>query len=223
MMKMRSGPSASPNRWKSTHETMGRSAQCDVPAQSGVQESSLWVEKPGPERSHVPLSALRSTPVASAPDPTVELNPIQGDARPAEDWVTTFHLAMVVLDPFTYESSWIIETAGRILTNYTGADVRPAWLVTGTPEQAQQFLGPWAEKHLTFCDPEREMVKSLGLERLPAFVHLNQLLELEGVAEGWDPAEWNGVTTNLSELMTWSRPTIPANGDPTPFTGSDAI
>lgn len=137
--------------------------------------------------------------------------------------MTTFHLAMVVLDPFTYESSWIIETAGRILTNYAGADCRPAWLVTGNPEQARQFLGPWAERLLTFTDPDRTMVKSLGLERLPAFVHLNQLLELEGVAEGWAPAEWSAVAANLSSLMHWSRPTIPESGDPTPYTGSESL
>ncbi|NCY17386.1 MAG: hypothetical protein EBX39_11590, partial [Actinobacteria bacterium] len=33
------------------------------------------------------------------------------------------------LDPFTLESSWILETAGRILTAFHGADCRVAWLV----------------------------------------------------------------------------------------------
>ena len=130
---------------------------------------------------------------------------------------------MVVLDPFTYESSWLIETAGRILSSYGGADCRPAWLVTGTPDQAQEFLGPWSERLLTFTDPDREMVKSLGLERLPALVHLNQLLELGGVAQGWNPPEWSEVTTNLSKVMSWSRPTVPEAGDPTPYPGSDAL
>jgi len=161
--------------------------------------------------------------VATAPDPSVELNPLQGKARPAEDWVTTFHLVMVVLDPFTYESSWLIDTAGRILTNYSGADCRPSWLVTGTPDQAAEFLGPWAERLLTFSDPDREMVKSLGLNHLPAIVHLDQLLQLQGVAEGWNPPEWSEVTDNLSEIMSWSRPTIPSSGDPTAYPGTEAL
>jgi len=148
---------------------------------------------------------------------------MRGDARPAEDWVTTFHLALVVLDPFTYESSWLIDTAGRLLTHYSGADVRSAWLITGTPDQARDFLGPWTESLLTFTDPDRAMVKSLGLETLPAFVHLNQLLELEGVAEGWNPEEWSDATDNLSKLMSWSRPIVPSSGDPTPYPGSAAL
>jgi len=87
--------------------------------------------------------------MATAPPHEIELNPLQGEARPLGDWVTTFHLAVVVLDPFTHESSWIIDTAARILSAYNAADVRTAWLVTGTAEQAEQFLGPMAEEFLT--------------------------------------------------------------------------
>lgn len=161
--------------------------------------------------------------MASAPDPSIPLNPLQGDARPVEDWVTTFHLVLVVLDPYTYESSWLIDTAGRILQNFSEADCRAAWLVTGTPEEAQQFLGPWGERLLTFTDPDRALVSSVGLERLPALLHLNQLLEVEGVAEGWQPDQWSEVTSHLSTLMSWSKPTIPAPGDPTPYVGSPAV
>ncbi len=160
--------------------------------------------------------------MATTPSPDIVLQPLTGDGRPAEAWVTTFHLAMVVLDPFTYESSWIIDTAARVLANFRGADCRPCWLVTGTAEQAQEFLGPMADEFLTFVDPDREFVTSLELEHLPAFVHLNQALQPEAVAEGWEPAEWREVAENLSGDMKWSRPVIPAPGDPSAYPGTPA-
>lgn len=173
------------------------------------------------EYLHHELVSFRG--VATAPPPDISLNPLQGDARPARDWVTTFHLVVVVLDPYTYESSWIIDTAARVLTTYSGADCRPAWLVTGTADEAAQFLGPWSEQLLTFADPDREMVKGLGLERLPALVHLNQSLEVVGAAEGWNPVEWRDVASNLATQMSWSKPTIPESDDPTPYSGTPAL
>lgn len=161
--------------------------------------------------------------MATAPPHEIELNPLQGDPRPLGDWVTTFHLAVVVLDPYTYESSWIIDTASRILASYNAADVRTAWLVTGTAEQAEEFLGPKAEEFLTFADPDRAFVKGLELESLPAFVHIDHALNIVGAAEGWKPAEWRDVATTLSKQMSWSRPSIPDEGDPTPYPGTPAL
>ncbi len=161
--------------------------------------------------------------MATTPAADVSLNPITGDARPLEDWITTFHLVLVVLDPYTHESSWLIDTAGKILKEFTGADCRVAWLVTGDEEQAQAFLGPWAEELLTFADPDRDMVKSLGLEELPALVHIDQHRNLVGAAEGWRPEAWREITTELARVMSWSRPAIPAPGDPTPYAGTPAL
>lgn len=161
--------------------------------------------------------------VATAPSPTVSLEPLNAPARPIEDWVTTFHLAMVVVDPFTYESAWLLETAGRILTGFRDADCRICWLVTGSGDDARSFLGPLSDTILTFVDPDREVVRSLGLERLPAFVHLDHALGLQGVAEGWNPLEWRGVADGLAKAMSWSRPNIPAIGDPTPMQGTPAL
>jgi hypothetical protein len=175
---------------------------------------------------HLPdpaTDALASRFVASSPAPDVSLDPLQGDPRPLQDWVTTFHLVLVVLDPFTYESSWLLDTAGRILRPFVGADCRTAWLVTGTDDEARKFLGPWADEFLAFTDPDRALVRSLELETLPAFVHLDQALNVEGSAEGWDPAAWQDVATNLGQVMSWSHPLIPSAGDPAPYTGTPAI
>lgn len=169
------------------------------------------------------VDALASRLVASSPAPDISLDPLQGDSRPLQDWVTTFHLVLVVLDPFTYESSWLVDTAGRILQSFVGADCRPAWLVTGNDEQVREFLGPWADEHLAFADPDRAVVTSLGLESLPALVHIDQSLDVAGSAEGWDPEAWHGVAVNLAKAMSWSYPQIPAAGDPAAYSGTPAL
>ena len=164
-------------------------------------------------------------PAAMATDPPADLllAPLGGEARTVHEWLVTFHLCTVVVDPFTNESSWLLETAGRFLTSYAAADVRVAWVVTGTDDEARQFLGPWADRFLTFTDPGREVVKALGLTELPALVHLNTSGAVEDSAEGWDPEAWRRVAANLSRILSWSRPTIPAPGDPVAFDGSPAL
>jgi hypothetical protein len=161
--------------------------------------------------------------MATDPPADIELTPLAGPPRSLADWVTQFHLAVAALDPFTYESAWLIDTAGRVLEHYSAADCRVGWLVTGTPDEAREFLGPWAERLLTFVDPDRELVKACGLEQLPALLHFNIAGRLEGVAEGWSPEAWRKVTDRLSFAMSWSRPILPAPGDPAPYEGSLAL
>jgi hypothetical protein len=157
------------------------------------------------------------------PPPDLKLAPLDGQPRTVGDWVTTFHLVVVVLDPYTYESAWIIDTAGRILSNFTAADCRVGWIVTGTADETRQFLGPWSRQLLTFADPEREFVKAVGIDQLPALVHVNVGGQVMGVAQGWHPAEWSKVVDNLAEAMKWTRPVFPAAGDPSPYDGTPAL
>jgi hypothetical protein len=160
--------------------------------------------------------------VATDPPADLILTPINGEGRSIADWLTTFQLALVVLDPFTNESSWLLETSGRVLTHFTGADCRAAFLITGTADEARQFLGPWADTVLTFADPDRTAVKALGLNELPAFLRIRGDRLVAAVAEGWDPMEWRNVANALAKNMSWSAPLIPAQGDPTPYAGSAA-
>lgn len=148
---------------------------------------------------------------------------ITGVEAPLDDWLTTFHLAVVVLDPFAYESAWLLETSGRILTTFAEADARVGFVVTATPEEAREFLGPWADRLFVLCDPEKRFVKSVGLEYLPAFVHLGLDASLLGSAEGWDPLAWRQVANNLAKAMSWKAPDIPRPGDPKPYAGAPAI
>jgi hypothetical protein len=160
--------------------------------------------------------------VATDPPADLTLAPINGDPRTIGEWLTTFQLALVVLDPFTNESSWLLETAGRILLHFKEADCRVAFVVTGTSDEARQFLGPWADRVLTFADPDRTVVKGLGLNELPAFVQVRGDRTIAAAAEGWDPEEWRVVATTLAKHMSWSAPLIPSAGDPSPYAGSAA-
>ena len=151
------------------------------------------------------------------------LSPIGREPRTIEEWTTTFHLAVVVIDPYTHQSSWLLDPATRVLRTYAAADCRVAFLVTADEADSRQFLGPLVAEFLIFTDPDRTAVKGLGVETLPAFLHINQNHVIEASAEGWHPEEWKLVAENLTLSMSWGRPIIPALGDPVPFDGSPAL
>jgi hypothetical protein len=160
--------------------------------------------------------------VVTNPAADVELQTLKGGTLALGEMVTMFHLALVVVDPFTHQSAWILPTAQRILGTFRAADVRVGFVVTGTPDEARDFLGPVADEFLVLADPERKLVRSLGLESLPAWVHIDHLLQVEASAQGWNPDEWRLAAEHLAERMDWTRPTIPTAGDPVPFHGSPA-
>jgi hypothetical protein len=162
--------------------------------------------------------------VASNPPPDLVLTPLNGKPKTVEELLTMFDLCLVVLDPFTDESAWLLETAGRILSVFDQADVRVAWLMAGAdPHECRAFLGPWAERILTFADPDRAAVKALGLERLPALVHIGIDGNVIGADEGWHPGAWRVITEALAKRMAWLPPIIPVGKDPGAFDGSPAL
>ena len=151
------------------------------------------------------------------------LTPLTGDAKTLHQWLTTFHLASVVLDPFTNESAWILKTAARILRPFSGAAVRINFIVTCDASDAREFLGPYADEFLVFCDPDRVAVKALGLSELPAFVLIKSDGSVPVAAQGWTSADWKEVAAAVATLTSWSRPTIPGPGDPGSFRGTPAL
>jgi len=162
--------------------------------------------------------------VTDAAPAELELKPLTDDEpHTLEQWLTTFHLVTVVLDPFTAQSAWLLPTIGRILRVYDDADCRVAITVTCDEVGAQQFLGPYAREFLTFVDPDRAAVKALGLSTLPAIVHIRQDLSIAGASEGWDPEGWREVTERLSQAMSWTAPSIPGPRDPAPYAGTPAL
>ncbi|MDP9070513.1 MAG: hypothetical protein M3N68_04375 [Actinomycetota bacterium] len=161
--------------------------------------------------------------MATDPPPDLELTPLNGPPRTVKEWLTTFHLVFVAIDPYTNESAWLLATSARILLAFREADCRIAWLVAGDPEACRAFLGPLADEILTFADPDLTAIKAFGLERLPALVHLGIDGTVMGSAEGWEPPSWRAVTVNLARVMSWLPPVVPHPDDPGPFEGSPAI
>jgi hypothetical protein len=161
--------------------------------------------------------------VATAPPVDVELVSRTGEARQLSEWLTTFPLLLGAVDPYTHESAWLLPTMTRVFRAFAGADCRVAWLVTAPATACEQFLGPLADEFLTFADPDRTVVKSLGLSTLPALVVIRQDGSLLGAAEGWDAAGWRSVTDDLARLTGWSRVTLPVAGDPVAYPGTPAL
>ena len=158
--------------------------------------------------------------MATNPAPDLNLVPITGHSRTVREWLTTFHLLFVAVDPAGVRSRWIVPTAARVLFEYEQADCRVAWLVAGEAADARKLLGRWATDIMTFVDPELTAIKGFGLQTLPAIVHVSMDLTVVNSIEGWEPMAWRELTTELSRRMSWSRPHIPVPGDPGAFEGS---
>ena len=151
------------------------------------------------------------------------LHPLNGEDRTAEEQLKLFHLVAVVLDPYTYESSWLLDAATRLLAEFAGADCRTAWVVAADDEGTRQFLGELADQRLTFADPDRNFVKAVGANTLPALVHIALDRSVVGIAEGWNPDTWQPIVDNLAKVMSWNSPQVLKTGDPVPYAGTPAI
>ncbi len=157
------------------------------------------------------------------PSPDLVLTSLTGQSRTLREWLTMFHMATVVIDPYTNESAWILDTAARILHQFSDAAVRVNWLITCSPKEAKIFLGPYAEDFLVFVDPDRVAVKALGLTELPAFVLVQANGTISAHAQGWSAESWRHVSDTIATLTNWSSPPIPAPGDPGTFRGTAAF
>ncbi len=156
--------------------------------------------------------------MAKSPDPSLKLTSLKGVTRTLDDWATMFHLTLVILPPQPDASAWV-PVARRIFRVFGDADSRAAYCVVGAPAVARRILGDAADEALVFVDPDRALVQSLGLERLPAFVHLAQDTSLVAAAEGWEPREWQEVARAVGKAMAWSVPECAGPGDPAPTPG----
>lgn len=167
--------------------------------------------------------SLRSHAVATKLPADLMFAPLDGEPRELSDWLTTFHLACVVLDPYTNESSWVLKSAVRILEEFRGSHARVNFVVTAGDDDARAFLGPLTDRFLVFCDPDRAIVKAVGLQHLPAFVFVRVDREVVASAEGWNAADWRAVSEAIAATTRWNVPTIPVAGDPVPFAGAPAL
>lgn len=153
--------------------------------------------------------------MATNPDPTLELITSKGVSRTLDDWSTMFQMCLVILPDRPEASAWI-PVARRIFDVLGDSDCRTAYVVTGTVFIVQRILGDEEQRQATFVDPDRTLVKSLGLEHLPAFVFLRQDTTVGAATEGWDPAEWQSVARVVAKAMAWSTPDVAPPGEPIP-------
>ena len=151
--------------------------------------------------------------MAKNPDPELKLATDKGVARTLDDWSTMFHLVLVILPDRPEATQWV-PVGRRIFEVFGDADCRAAFVVPSTPAIAERILGTAETRTMTFVDPDKELVKSLGITHLPAFVHLRQDTTVASIAEGWDPAEWQQVAKNIGKAMAWSVPEIQDRTNP---------
>jgi hypothetical protein len=64
------------------------------------------------------------------------------------------------------------------------------------------------------------MAKNLGVVEAPALLLVRQDGEVIAKAEGWNADEWRAVTESIAEFTHWSRPPMPADGDPGTYSGT---
>lgn len=151
--------------------------------------------------------------MAQDPNPALDLTTIRGVTRSLDDWTTTFNLAIVLL-PGRPEAAAFLPVVERLYATFGDADVRATICVAAGEPIARRILGDAADRRLVFCDPESKLAESLGLEHLPAFVHLRQDTTVVAAAEGFDAAEWQKVADGIARLQHWASPQVAGRGCP---------
>jgi hypothetical protein len=156
--------------------------------------------------------------MAQNPNPLVPITSFAGVTRTLDDWATVFNLAVVVL-PDRPEASQFLPVIDRIFATFGDSDVRTVVCVPSTAAIARRVLGDAVDRYLVWCDPDRAFVESLGLERLPAFVHLRLDTTLVTAAQGWRPSDWQRVADEIARHEHWTSPVVAGRGDPAPTPG----
>ena len=158
--------------------------------------------------------------MAHNPDPTLELTSITGVTRTLDDWATVFNLAIVLLPARPEASAWV-PVIDRMYATLGDSDVRTIVCVAANEAITRRIIGDAADRWLTFCDPDQKLATSLGLERLPAFVHLRQDATLVAAAQGWSVTEWQRLADQLAQHSHWTSPRISAPDNPRPTPGPE--
>jgi hypothetical protein len=156
--------------------------------------------------------------MATNPDPALKLTTSEGVTRTLDDWSTMFHLCLVIL-PARPEAAKYVPIGDRFFGIIGDSDARASFVVAGPESVARRILGTETKRNVVFIDPDLELVNSLGLERLPAFVLLRHDGAVVAAAEGWDPKEWNDVAREVGRMLAWTRLEIALPGDPPAFPG----
>ena len=126
-------------------------------------------------------------PDHGGPPPTSSSTPLEANLGRVRERLTDFHLVLSAVDPFTQRERLGDRDRGPHPAHLHRRRLPAAWPGHRHPDEARMFLGPWAEELLTFADPDRTAVQALGIEALPALVHIGADLTVVGKAEGLAP------------------------------------
>ncbi len=151
--------------------------------------------------------------MAHNPDPNLSIASIKGTARTLDDWTTVFNVAAILLPPRPGASAFcpVIE---RIFATLSDADVRTTIWIPGPESMARKILGDLADRYLVWCDPTSSFAKSLGIESLPAFVHLRQDTTLVAASQGFSATEWQKVADGIAKHTHWIAPIVAGKRNP---------
>ncbi len=162
--------------------------------------------------------AIHPTPRSESPPGAVQLLDQHGASHRLDALTTLFDLLLVVLDlrqPAQVEA--MLPVAARIDRVMSGADATVGvLLIGGTPRQATAALGELARETAVFVDPDGRASAALGLRGTPALLWVTPEPAVRGLAEGWEPAAWRALLDRAARKLWWTRPLLPAPGDPPP-------
>ena len=156
--------------------------------------------------------------MAQNPNPLLPITSYKGVTRTLDDWATVFNIALIVL-PDRPEGASFVPVVDRIFATFGDSDVRTIVCVPSTKTITKRILGNAVDRWLVWCDSDRALIESLGLERLPAFLLLRQDTQLVTAAQGWSPTEWQKVADEIARKEHWTTPIVTKSGDPTPTPG----
>jgi len=150
---------------------------------------------------------------------TIRLHNRAGQMRTVDELTTLFDLCLVVVDGLRPRQLHHIEpVVERIDRTLGDADCTFGVLVVGVdPAGAIDLLGPLAERVAVFADPDGTASAALGVTGGPALVWIDTQPAVRAVVPGWDGNQWKPVLTQLAERLAWTRPLVPAPGDPHPI------
>lgn len=144
-----------------------------------------------------------------------------GQVRTVGGLTTLFDLCLAVVDGVRPGQARTLEPViDRIDRTLSGADCTVGVLAVGVDAtDAANMLGPLAQRVAVLADPDGTAAAALGVTAGPALVWVTTEPAVRAAVAGWDGATWRPVLAELARKLAWTRPLMPAPGDPEPLPG----
>lgn len=150
---------------------------------------------------------------------SVRLQNRHGQARTVAALTTLFDLCLVILDGLRPASvRALTPVIDRIDRTLSGSDCTVGVLAVGvTAADAVELLGPLAQRVAIFADPDGTAAADLGVTGAPGLLWISTEPAVQASVAGWNPTLWRPVLVDLARKLAWTRPLMPAPGDPGPL------